>query len=176
MKRLIAILVLAACATAGAEVFRQVGPDGEVSFSDTPAPGAERVNVDPAQTVSLPPVPQGAVGIQQSNRNAKADKKPAPARFAIVEPTNGQSVRANNGRVTVSLSLQPALLPGYTIDLVVNSGDEEKVYSGATLNFDLGDLSRGAHTVVARLKNGRGEQVVEAGPVTFYVLRVALGG
>ena len=176
MKRLIAIFVLAACATAGAEVFRQVGPDGEVSFSDTPAPGAERVNVDPAQTVSLPPVPQRAVGTDQSNGNAKAEKKPALARFAIVEPTNGESIRANNGKVTVSLSLQPALMPGYTIDLVVSGGDGEKVYSGATLNFELSDLPRGEHNVVARLKNGRGEQVVEAGPVTFYVLRVALGG
>lgn len=174
MKRFIAIFLLAACATAGAEVFRQVGPDGEVSFSDTPAPGAERVNVDPAQTVTLPPVPQRGAGMGKSN--GKANKKQVPAKFAIVEPTNGQSIRANDGKVTVSLSLQPALMPGYTIDLVVSGGGGENVYSGVTLNFHLSDLSRGEHTLVARLKNGRGEQVVEAGPVTFYVLRVAAGG
>jgi len=176
MKRVIAIFLLAACATAGAEVFRQVGPDGEVSFSDTPAPGAERVNVDPAQSVTLPPVPKRAAGIGQSNGKSEADKKQVPARFAILEPTNGESIRANNGKVTVSLSLQPALMPGYTIDLVVSGGGRENVYSGATLNFNLSDLSRGEHTLLARLKNGRGDQVVEAGPVTFYVLRVAAGG
>ena len=174
MKRVFALLLAVACATAGAEVFRHVGPDGEVSFSDTPAPGAEQVKMAPLQTISPPPpLPRGLV-INSSPVGTKS--APSYARFAIVEPANGQSVRANDGNVKVGLSLQPALVPGHSIELIVDGEDGGKTLSGASLNFNLSDLPRGLHTLVARVKNGRGEKLVEAGPVSFHVLRVAVGG
>ena len=37
-------------------IFRRIGPDGQVYFSDQLGPDAERVDVTPAQTISLPSV------------------------------------------------------------------------------------------------------------------------
>lgn len=178
MKRSIAIFLLAACATVGADVFRQVGPDGEVSFSDTGTPDAERVNVTPAQAVPLRVVPGSPAGMEQPAGKSADGKKSRPsyAQFAIVAPTNGQSVRANSGDVTVTLALQPGLVQGHSIELVVDGEGGQQLFSGTGLSFQLSELSRGEYTLLARVKNGRGERLNETGPVSFYVLRVGLGG
>lgn len=178
MNRVLVLLLVAAFTTAGAEVFRHVAPDGTVTFSDTPSPEAERVEVRPAQAVSVPPVSGRAPPIPRPGGNAEVGGKPAPAytHFAIVEPANGASVRANDGSVTVSLSLQPPLAPGHTIELLVDGEDGGKLHSGTGLVFRLSDLSRGAHTVVARVRNAKGDLVGDTGTVSFHVLRVAVGG
>lgn len=177
MKRVFALWLILVCATASAEVFRRIGPDGEVYFSDTPTPGSERVNLGPAQTVSLPAVPRRSAGMGQAAGDASKDTKslPAYAQFTIVKPSSGQGVRANDGSVTVYLSLQPALMPGHTIELIVDGEDGEKIQSGDTLNFNLSNMSRGRHTVAAKVVDAHGKALIKTGPVGFYVLRVALG-
>ena len=159
MQRFISLLLLVASATASAEVFRRVGPDGEVYFSDTPTPGSQRVDLGDVQSVPLRSIPQGSSAIVQPTGDALANESAPPyAQFEIIKPSNGQGVRANDGSVTVYLSLQPALR------------------SGDTLNFNLSNMSRGQHSLAARVQNAKGEGLIETGPVSFYVLRAALGG
>ena len=171
MRRVLLIMMLVACATASAEVFRHIGPDGEVYFSDTASAGAERVELRTPQTVTLPEARRREV-------TGNVEDKPevnAYAQFEIVKPSYNQGVRANDGSVTVYMSLQPALRPGHTIELVVDGEDGASIHAGESLNFNLHNLSRGRHSVAARVKNARGETLIETGPVGFYVLRVALG-
>lgn len=178
MKRLLSLSLLVLCASVNAEVFRQVGPDGSVTFSDTSTPGAERVRVAPAQTVTLPAAPPRATATEQSGGSTETTAEPVPAyeSFTILEPSNDQGVRANDGNVTVSLSLRPGLAPGHKIELVLDGQDGGTVYSGSSLTFNLTNLSRGTHTVSARVKDARGEQLIETGTVSFHVLRAARGG
>ena len=58
MHRFLVLLLVFVCATANSQIFRRIGPDGQVYFSDQPGPDAERVDVTPAQTISLPSVPE----------------------------------------------------------------------------------------------------------------------
>ena len=175
MQRFIGLLLLVACATASAEVFRRVGPDGEVYFSDTPTAGSKRVDLGAVQAVPLRSVPRPSADVQPTGA---AENEPAPsyAQFEIIKPSNGQGVRANDGSVTVYLSLQPALRPGDTITLMIDGQDGASIRSGDMLNFNLSNMSRGQHSVAARVQNAKGEKLIETGPVSFYVLRAALGG
>ena len=177
MQRFISLLLLVASATASAEVFRRVGPDGEVYFSDTPTPGSQRVDLGDVQSVPLRSIPQGSSAIVQPTGDALANESAPPyAQFEIIKPSNGQGVRANDGSVTVYLSLQPALRSGDTIVLIVDGEDGASIRSGDTLNFNLSNMSRGQHSLAARVQNAKGEGLIETGPVSFYVLRAALGG
>jgi hypothetical protein len=97
------------------------------------------------------------------------------AQFSIIKPSHDQGVRANDGRVTVYLELQPALQPGHRIVLNIDGEDGESIQAGESLNFNLVDMSRGRHTVGAKVVDGRGDTLIDTGPVGFYVLRVALG-
>ena len=174
MKKAIGIFLLLVWANAGAEVFRQVGPDGSVTFSDTPAPGAERVDLPPAQTISLPPVRSRVTATQ---RDADAGKSAVRySRLQIVAPAQGEGIRANDGYVTVNLASEPPLASGHTIELLVSGEDGERRYTGTSMQIELGGLSRGAHTLLARIKDERGEQLAQSGSVSFSVLRVAVGG
>jgi hypothetical protein len=178
MQRILMVLLVASCATASAEVFRRTGPDGEVYFSDRPAPDAQRVDLNPAQAVQLRTPPRTAES-DASGQNEAANQKPAAVSYAeltIVKPSYDQGVRANGGSVTVYLSLQPALQPGHAIMLKVDGEDGERIHSGETLNFNLSNMSRGRHTVAAKVVNQNGEELIRTGPVGFYVLRAALGG
>jgi hypothetical protein len=177
MQRFISLLLLVASATASAEVFRRVGPDGEVYFSDTPTPGSQRVDLGDAQSVPLRSIPQrSSTTVQPAGDAVEKESAPAYAKFEIIKPSNGQGLRANDGSVTVYLSLQPALRSGDTIVLIVDGEDGASIRSGDTLNFNLSNMSRGQHSVAARVQNAKGEKLIETGPVSFYVLRAALGG
>ena len=179
MNRVLILLLTVACSTASAEVFRRIGPDGEVYFSDRPVAGAERVDLGPAQSIRMPTVtPRSAATQQPADVAAGKQGAPAPsyAQFTVVKPSYDQGVRANDGSVTVYLSLQPALMPGHTIVLAVDGEDGEKIRTGESLNFNLSDMSRGRHTVAAKVVDEQGDVLIQTGPVGFYVLRVALGG
>lgn len=175
MQRLLLILLVFVCATAHAQIFRRTGPDGQVYFSDQPGPDAELVDLSPAQTVSLPPVPEQTESAQQAGDMAGDQQKAATdfyTEFSISSPTSEQSVRANDGNVTVHLSLQPALQSGHRIVLNV---DGQAANSSTTLMIDLNNLSRGQHTVMATVVDDEGNELIQTDPVSFFILRVAGG-
>lgn len=94
------------------------------------------------------------------------------ADLSIIKPSYDQGVTANDGSVTIYLSLKP----GHSIMLKVDGKDGERIYGGEALNFNLSKMSRGRHTVAARVVDQKGEELIRTGPVGFYVLRAALGG
>jgi hypothetical protein len=171
MQRIFLLLLVLVCATVSAQVYKRIGPDGKVYFSDQPGPDAEQVEVSPAQAISLPPVPEQTGAAQQQR-----DVVVSYSVFTIVSPTSDQGVRANDGNVTVSLSLRPELMPGHTVMLDVDGEDGEQIKTGDGLTIDLSNLSRGLHTVEARVVDAQGKALIQAGPVSFNVLRVAAGG
>jgi len=63
------------------------------------------------------------------------------------------------------MSLQPALRQGHSVELIVDGKEGVRIYSGEALNVNLDNMSRGRHTVAARVKNARGETMIETGPV-----------
>lgn len=170
MKLYSLLLIVLFCTTASAEVFKRIGPDGEVYFSDRAGSDAAPVDVTPAQTVSLPAVPEQTDAAPQPN-----DTAPSYTEFAIVSPTDDEGVRANDGNVPVSLSLRPELMPGHTITLKIDGEDGKQVHAGEGLTIELSNLSRGRHTVEARVVNETGDTLIQSGLVGFNVLRVAGG-
>lgn len=172
MERLVALLLVLACGTASAEIFRRIGPDGEVYFSDRAGPDAVRMEVGPAQTLSMPTArPETAAPAADDGQQTPGSSY---AQFNIVKPSHDQGVRANDGSVTVYLAIQPPLKAGHMIVLNVDGEDGEKIHSGDTLNFNLSNMSRGRHSVAAKVVDEQGNGLIETGPVGFYVLRTAL--
>ena len=178
MKQKLLLLLALACATATAQVYQRIGPDGQVYFSDRPGPDAEQVDVRPAQTVTVPPVPERADTSNQQGEGAAEQASQAVAaytEFTVVSPTNEEGVRANDGNVTIRLSLEPELIPGHVIQLNLDGEDGEQIKTRDDLNFALSNLSRGRHTVEAKVLDEKGNALMRAGPISFYVLRFAGG-
>lgn len=164
-----ALVLLSVTALASAQVYRSVGPDGSVEFSDHPlTPNATVIDVQPVQTA-----PMGA-----PVRRPVAGTAPAPAaeprtgysRFEILSPGPDEAVRANDGNVSVALALEPPLSPGHRVVVQVDGQPAEG--GEGSLGVTLENLSRGTHRLDALVVNSDGETVASAGPVTFHVLRV----
>jgi hypothetical protein len=173
MRRLVPLLLVFICATSSAQVYKRVGPDGKVYFSDQPAPDAQQIEVAPPQTISMPPAPAQT---GTDTRKPAGEETAAYTAFSIVSPASEEGVRANDGKVSVQLSLQPQLMAGHSIILTVDGEDGEAVKTGGGLIVALSNLSRGRHTVEARVVDGSGKALIQTGPVGFFVLRVAGGG
>ena len=171
MLRILPLLLAFICATANAEVFRRLGPDGNFYFSDRPGPDAEQIDVTPAAVIRPPPVRE-----RPDTAGEQDSATPLYAKFNILSPTSDEGVRANNGNVTIRLSLQPALVSGHTIVLKVDGEDGKSINTGDGMAIELLNLSRGRHSVEATVIDDEGSELIQAGPVGFWVLRVAVGG
>lgn len=159
--------LLLVCAAASAEVYKHVSPDGRVTFSDEPSPGAEKIHVAPLQTFDLGPVPK-AVEKPKSPKKKKFDY----TSLAILSPANGEGIRANDGNVMVKLDVKPALGPGHSLKVTL---DGEPIASGKSMTVRLKNLPRGGHTLKAIVVDEEGEEVRKSDPVLFFVHRVAGG-
>ena len=172
MHRFLVLLLVFVCATANSQIFRRIGPDGQVYFSDQPGPDAERVDVTPAQTISLPSVPEQTKTVAAETQG---DATVAYTEFSITSPTSDQGVRANDGNVTIDLSLQPALQSGHMIVLNVDGEDGKSNNATNGLTMELKNMSRGLHTIVATVVDEDGNGLIKTEPVSFHVLRVGGG-
>ncbi len=148
-------------------VYRWVAPDGTVIFSDQPRPDAEKVVIQPAQTVPPPEAASKRLQSQSGAADAAGDQA-AYNEFLIVSPADDETVRANNGDVTVSMSLKPRLHARHAIVLSMNG---EKVGKGSSTSLTLQNLPRGTHTVQAVVVDAGGAELVRTDSVIFHVLR-----
>ena len=152
------------------QLYRHIGPNGEVYFTDQP--GSDSVPVEISPITVNPAVPARTVPADTQNEQ----KSPvAYEYFYILSPEEDQGVRANNGHVIVNLAIRPALQPGHTIKLMFDDEDGKIIKSGETLTVDFFDVSRGLHTVHASVLDENEQTLMEASQVSFHVLRVALG-
>jgi hypothetical protein len=77
-------------------LYKIVHPDGIVTYTDSPQPGAIKVTLSP---VNVAETSGGG-----SNGNNQSD---ARAKISITQPADGSTVVNSNGYVTVSADMQP---------------------------------------------------------------------
>ncbi len=170
MKRAMAwslLLVLAAGPAAAAKkVYRTVGPDGVVEFTDRPPDeNAVEVEVPPPNTYTPPPVP--------AREPAGAGAAPAGFRYrrlAIAAPRPDQMFADNTGNVTVRVEVEPPLETrlGHRLEVLVDGTPR-----GGGPVLELTNLPRGEHTVQARVVDGTGRVLRQTPVVRFHVARVS---
>ena len=171
------MFLLIVSATASAQVYRQITPEGKVIYSDRPAPGSEEVHVAPLQTYDFGSAPGSA---KKPGRKAPPSNSPKPDKpdtfnyteLEIVSPANGEGIRANAGNVTVKLSVTPALRPGHFLVLTM---DGKNVGSGRGVTQKLSNVPRGTHTLKAKVVDAEGNELRVSEPSLFHLHRVAGG-
>ena len=160
--------VLALCAgvlwvlPAAADVYRSVDEHGHVVFSDKPSPGAQKVDIPPPQTIP-------AEQVKNPDIKPSAQATPGYKTVAIVSPKDQQAIRANNGNLSISATVDPPLHPQDTLVLYLDGQERSSSKSGT---FQLTNLDRGEHEAHVVIRDSNSGQVKDTSPsVTFYVLR-----
>ncbi len=146
-------------------LYRWVDAQGVTHFSDTPQPGAEKMQVAPAQTFSAArvagsqsPQPPSSGGVYQS--------------CDIVTPTAEQSFYAPES-VGVFVRLVPALRAGDLLSVSLD-GTQLNPTGDDARSFVIPNPDRGAHTARAEIRDAAGNTLCSSMAVTFYVQRPSL--
>jgi hypothetical protein len=149
------------------EVYKWTSEDGVIQYSDTYISGAERVTLSEGK---------GRVKPQESSQLEEKNQPPGDANgyelFEITQPENDETIRSNEGVVTVGLSLSPALQPEHTIHIYI---DGAKLDSDLRMTqFTLKDLNRGTHTLEARVVDASGNQQISTKPINFHLRKATI--
>ena len=140
-------------------VYKTVDENGNVIFTDKPSEEAETIKIQELENTIGNPNP--------------AKYKPSPAKiegfsyksFTVTSPANGAGVRSNNGNVSISLSLEPALNRGHKI---IISLDGKQIGTG--LSASLQNVDRGTHSISAKVIDSEGKSLISTSS-SFSLLR-----
>lgn len=152
-----------------AEIYRWVDAEGRVVYGDDPPAKSK------AKPVNLPQLTVADSYAPQTDDNA-ASNPPAAADaaadsysdFKITAPVADEALRSNDGSLTVTVALQPALKAGDSIALYL---DGKQIASGTHLSFNLTDIERGEHSLFAVLSDAQGNIIQNTETVKFSLLR-----
>ena len=148
-----------AAAVAAKDVYRFVDEQGNVIYSDTPVPGAEKIRIDEVQTIDPGEVPQFVY-------TPPPTEVPAYTKLEIVSPENDSVIRSHEGTVTISASVEPVLNLRVGHHLVLYL-DGIEAASGTSPQFILSNIERGTHTLNMAVEDQSGSQVISSPAVSF---------
>jgi hypothetical protein len=149
-------------------LYRWVDAQGVTHFSDTPQPGAEKMQVAPAQTYASTPV----AGSQSAIPGATAPAADIYQVCDIATPSAQQSFYSPEV-VGVSVHLVPELRDGDQLSVSVDGRDLPPSSDDASV-FQIANPDRGAHVAEAVVRDATGHTLCSSMSVTFYVRRPSL--
>lgn len=148
---------------AHAEIYKQINPDGSVTFTDVPSSKDEKpLPLKPMSTFKATPAP----AISSTQQSTPASKK--YTNVSITSPANEATIRDNAGNLTVMATVTPGLQSGHKMVLLDNGATRAESTSGS---FKLSNIDRGAHTLTVQVQNRSGKTLLSSKPVTVYLHR-----
>ena len=164
------VLALLVAAPAGAEIYRKVDADGNVTYTNTPGDGATPVELKPLTVYDAPPAPS-----RPGTSGTGAEKTPAAPPYralGLVSPVPEQTLRSNPGNIELRASSTPALRPGDHYQFYL---DGAPVGERATSpSVQLQHIDRGEHRAEVAIVDARGQELIRSKPVVFYLHRQTL--
>ncbi|MCU7813529.1 MAG: DUF4124 domain-containing protein [Candidatus Thiodiazotropha sp. (ex Notomyrtea botanica)] len=163
MRSVVLILILlVSCPLLAKDVYKWTTESGEVVYSDTYRPGAERIRVSGSKSV-----PEDAA----DQTTAAADGETYQS-FEVVQPENDETIRSNEGTVTVGLTLSPALAANHAIHVFVDGTRLEGEMKST--QFSLNGLNRGTHSLNAKVVDNEGNELVATPSVNFHLRKTSV--
>ncbi|MCB1878102.1 MAG: DUF4124 domain-containing protein [Chromatiales bacterium] len=170
-KILLSAILLLALGPVAAEIYKHVGPDGAIIYSDRPEQGSEPLNL-PGLNRFASPRRANSGGSAGPASDAQAATTYRSVR--ILQPTQDQTVQHNGGRVNVSLLLEPALRPGNGIRIILNGFTKPEPINAT--QFILADMNRGTNTLQVEVVDTEGQVLGQSETVSFNVFQPSVAG
>lgn len=151
-------------------VYTYIDAEGNRVYTDQPPSGrkAQRVELAPGNSVAPP-------GIRYRPPAAPLEvKPPAYQLLRILFPEPDATLRANSGDVIVTVTSEPALLPGHRYRLLLDG--KPAGAPGRSPVFPLKNLDRGTHQVAVEIIDGDGTTVESTPSQPFHLHRVSIAG
>lgn len=169
-----------------AKIYKTVDEDGNVAYSDTPPADVEAradstIELEINNTYNAKdstPVPANNTNnssqpgdiVSASGSATPTDPGAAYQTIAISAPAADANLRSNSGNVSLSISLQPGLVPGDQVRFFLD-GKPVGTVTGTSLS--LTNIDRGTHTVAAVVLDSAGKPRISSNTSSFSIQRFA---
>jgi len=167
----VALLMMVCAGAAAAEMWRWVDERGVVHFSDRPHPGAERVDVKPAQSFHTPPIAPSTRS-RAEETTPQRDAQSSYSRLVILSPSAGETLWNIGGELSVELALDPPLAAGHELQLFLDGQRVADTPRGT--QFTVSEVYRGEHRLRASIVDQGGRELVSSETVVFYVQQASI--
>ncbi|AFJ01756.1 hypothetical protein Q7C_584 [Methylophaga frappieri] len=173
MKKIIALLLCFLPVVITAEVYRWVDENGNTVFSDQPVENAEPVDLPEASTYSPVDLPDIDPDSDETDSDLTEEEATAVPDYEIgvVSPQDDETMRINNGNLTVNIEIRPALSSDRQDKIQLNLDGRPHGEPLPQLSFSLENLDRGTHTLSASVINQNGEVIAESPQIKFHLQR-----
>jgi len=163
----LAVCISLVTLSANAEIYRSTDAEGNVVYSDQPRPGSKTVDLPGLTSYQSP-----AYSTQTPSNSPGADSKQTSiySNFNISSPANDETVRANSGEISVSISLSPGLKAGHIV--VINM--DGQIFKGKNTLYNLSNVDRGTHVLKAHVEDAAGEKQTDVVSHTFHLKRTSV--
>ncbi|MGY5451025.1 DUF4124 domain-containing protein [Agarivorans sp. MS3-6] len=148
-------------------VYQWVDKDGVTHFSDRPQTGAKELKVDVA-----PPATNGPLVTPRAP--LKKAEKPIKYQVSITSPSHEQTIRDNEGKISISASANPVPLNGMGYKLVLDGVPQGQITNVGY--FQLTNIDRGAHSIQVQLVDSSGKKLASSNPITVFLHRANANG
>ncbi|MES0328574.1 MAG: DUF4124 domain-containing protein [Gammaproteobacteria bacterium] len=164
MKYFLAIALLLFAFSIHAEIYRGVDEEGNVFYSDKDQANAELIPTPTPNAITMPKL--------EANKPAAEDAEKNPYKsFGIVSPANNATIRDNIGNISITLSLLPALDTKNSHRITIYLDGQIVISATTELTIQLANISRGNHTLSAKVIDGKGKQLIRSNAVTIHMKR-----
>ncbi|MCO1332726.1 DUF4124 domain-containing protein [Microbulbifer sp. OS29] len=178
IQRLLRVIFLATplVATAGTDggsetgaIYKVTGPDGQVTFSDTPPPSgnSEKVELAPIniQPIALPrELPR-----RKLSPSSDEDEALGPVSIRIVSPLSEATIPPGQTLIALQVEVAPQYPKGASFYAIIDGQRWQGSSGGESL--DISALERGAHSVQVVLVGAKGQRLAQSPAITIYVKR-----
>jgi hypothetical protein len=171
--RWLIVLLCMAPAAASADTFRWVDEDGVVNYSDTPHPGAERVELGGIATTRFAGPARPADAKATGGQSTDAAGGTAYQSVSIQRPQPDETLWNLEGRLDVQVSVEPNIQAGDRLKLYLDGQEVVGIPAGAT-SFTIDKVFRGMHTLRATVQGSGGQQLAGSETIRFYVRQTSV--
>jgi hypothetical protein len=172
-KWLILLFGLVVSSVQAAPAWTWVDANGQVHFSDTPVPGAKRIELANAQAFGAAPrqaTPQEATPASAAEQAAERETRYRT--FNITSPKQQETLWNTGSVVTIQIALEPQLQRGHRLDVFLDG--QRRNLNATSTTLTLSDVFRGIHTIQAVIVDQRGEEVLRSLATTFMVQQTSI--
>lgn len=152
------------------KLYRVIDKNGNVSYSDTPSPGATEVVMQQVPSINLKPPKIEFKEIEAQNRSDSRSNTGHYTSIKFLDLQQDGVIRNNGGVATLTASLQPALDNGHYLKFYLDGkmiGQQQKALSVTAENVEYGPHTA-SYTVVA----ANGTKIQESDTVKFNLLHI----
>ena len=143
------------------EIYISRDANGVIIYSDQPKNGATPVTID--NTINVMP------SVSQINNPKQTQVEAQKFKIKILQPIHEETIRNNNGSLTIIGEVFPEFFAGHTAQLYLDNLPYNQRQS--TPLFNLTNIDRGEHNVKIELINETGTVIATSDKVTFYMHR-----